>query len=313
MSDRILKYLVGTLVLLTVAWLAARMVSGLGGKAESAPFDLASMSDANIDSVVIVSAEGRVHLVAGDGWTVNGYDATAEAGATLTRALGQASVGNLVGRNPENHERLGVSETAGRTVTVYPRDAAPISFILGEQTQVLNQSYVRRPEEDEVYTLQGSLVTLVSRGPDDWRDKSILSAAREDIQRLEYEYPEESFALEVTPTGWTVEPSGATADASFVNSTISQLAGLRAIGFATDSVTSTLAWDSLTAELRVLGPGDFVLGELVFMKREEEQGVGYYVRRAGSPVVYTLSTFSGDQILKREGAFVGEVEDETSG
>jgi hypothetical protein len=153
----------------------------------------------------------------------------------------------------------------------------------------------------------------VGRGPDDWRDKSILQSAREDIQRLEYDYPDESFALELAPTGWTIEPSGATADPSFVNSTLSQLAGLRAIGFAADSVIPTLGWDSLTAELRVLGPGDIVLGELLFMKREDEQGVGYYVRRAGSPVVYTLSTFSGDQILKREAAYIGEAEDETSG
>ena len=313
MSDRILEYLVGALVLLIVAWLVARVVSGLGGEAESAPFDLASLSDAEIDSVVIASSEGVIHLVASDAWTVNGYDATAEAGATLTRALGQARTGNLVGRNPENHARLGVTEAAGRTVTVYPAGSSPVSFIVGEQTQVLNQSYVRQPEEDEVYTLQGSLVTLVSRGPDDWRDKGILQAAREDIQRLEYDYPDESFALELAPTGWTIEPSGTAADPASVNNTLSQLARLRAIGFAADSVIPTLTWDSLTAKLRVLGPGDFVLGELMFKKREEEQGVGFYIRRVGSPVVYTLSTFSGDQILKRASAFVGEAEDEISG
>jgi len=218
-----------------------------------------------------------------------------------------------VGRNPENHARLGVTEAAGRTVTVYPAGSSPVSFIVGEQTQVLNQSYVRQPEEDEVYTLQGSLVTLVSRGPDDWRDKGILQAAREDIQRLEYDYPDESFALELAPTGWTIEPSGTAADPASVNNTLSQLARLRAIGFAADSVIPTLTWDSLTAKLRVLGPGDFVLGELMFKKREEEQGVGFYIRRVGSPVVYTLSTFSGDQILKRASAFVGEAEDEISG
>jgi hypothetical protein len=313
MSDRILKVLVGALAVLIVAWLGARLIASLGGEAESAEFELASLSEAEIDSVVIVSSEGMVHLVAGEAWTVNGYDATTEAGETLTRALGQSRIGNLVGRNPENHARLGVTDEAGRTVTVYPRGGSPVPFIVGGQTQVLNQSYVRRPDEDEVYTLQGSLVTLVGRGPDDWRDKSILQSAREDIQRLEYDYPDESFALELAPTGWTIEPSGATADPSFVNSTLSQLAGLRAIGFAADSVIPTLGWDSLTAELRVLGPGDFVLGELLFMKREDEQGVGYYVRRAGSPVVYTLSTFSGDQILKREAAYIGEAEDETSG
>ena len=313
MSDRILEYLVGALVLLIVAWLAVRVVSGLGGEAESASFDLASIAEAEIDSVVIASPDGMVRLVAGDGWSVNGYDATAEAGATLRRALEQARIGQLVGRNPENHERLGVTQTAGRTVTVYPTGTSPVSFIVGEQTRVLNQSYVRRPEEDEVYTLQGSLVTLMGRGPDDWRDKGIFQAAREDIQRLEYDYPDESFALQLAPTGWMIAPAGASADPASVNSALSQLAGLRAIGFAADSVIPTLAWDSVTAEVRVLGPGDFVLGELMFKKREEEQGVGYYVRRVGSPVVYTLSTFSGDQILKRESAFVGEAEDETSG
>ncbi len=313
MSDRLLKVLVGALALLIAAWLGARLISGMGGEAESAPFEIASLGAGEIDSVVIASSGGTVHLVAGDGWTVNGYDATAEAGATLTRAFEQASIGNLVGRNPDNHTRLGVTESAGRTVTVYLRGGSPVSFIVGSQTPALNQAYVRRPGEDEVYTLQGSLVTLMSRGADDWRDKSILQAGREDIERLEYEYPDESFALARGEAGWAVEPSGAAADPAAVNSTLSQLAGLRAIGFAADSVIAALSWHAPDAELRVLGPGDFELGTLMFMKREEEQGVGYLVRRAGSTVVYTLSTFTGDQILKRESAFVGEEEDETSG
>lgn len=299
MSTRLLKILLGVLGLLVVAWIVARSVSDPGDRTQPVSFGLPDDAEFEIDSVVIAFAGGNIRLVQSDGWTVNGFEAVAETGESLKRALDQARIGQLVSRNPSNHDRLGVT-AAGRFVKVYLERDLEMSFIVGNQAQVFDQAYVRRPDEDAVYTLEGSLVDLVNRGVDDWRDRAILAASRDDIQRVEITHPDETFALVRGASGWLVEPSGSAAASGAVANLLGQLAGLRAVGFAANSVVDTLSWDSATAEVRVLGPGEFLLGELAFLRREGE-GVGYYVRRAGSPVVYTVGSYTGDQILKRQG------------
>lgn len=298
MSDRLLKRLVGVLAVLVVAWALARFVGGFGGSA--APFDLAAVAGSELDSVIVAAAEDTIRLRAGDGWTVNGHEAAADAEQTLSRALQGAELGRLVGRNPENHERLGVTRAAGRRLTVYSGGTAQLSLVFGRRARAAGQVYVRRDGEDEVYTLQGSLVGLVNRDVDDWRDKEIIQADRDLVERIEYSYPDESFALARDSAGWQLEPSGAAADQNTVAGVLSILSGLLATGFADGSVVDTLTWEPPSGRLRLVGPDDAALGELFFLEHED---IGFYVRRAGSPIVYTISARTGDQLLKREAGF----------
>lgn len=306
MSDRLLKILAGVLVVLAVAWAAARFTSGSGGGAEGAPFSLALDEDAAIDSVVIATPDETVLLVADGDWTVNGYEAIADAGESLKKALAEAQVGQLVSRNPENHGRLGVEEGEGRRLTVYGGGQALLSVILGDRARGYRQAYVRRPDSDEVYTIQGSLISLASRPVTDWREKAILTFTRGDINGIEYTYGDTVLSLSRdTASNWHIGADGPAVDEAKLSGTLSQLAGLRAIGFAADSVVDTLTWEP-AARARVIGPGGAVLGDLTFLERAE--GVGYYVRRGNSPVVYTVSKYTGDQILKREGDLLPEPE-----
>jgi len=297
MSDRLLKILILALGALLLAWVVARSVATRGGGPEPAGFELAAAAALELDSVLIEAADQTVRLRAGDGWTVNGHEAIADAGESLKRALEEARVGGLVSRNPENHARLGVTEMTGRRLTVYAGGSAQLALIIGERARGFDQAYVRRIGEDEVYRLSGTLIGLARRAVDDWRDKEILAASREDIQRVEFTYPDQSFTLVRDSIAWHLEPSGAAVQSGVVSSLLGQLAGLRAIGFAADSVADTLSWDPPTARLRVQGPGGAQLGELIFLDRDD---VGYYLRRAGAPVVYTLNSYTGEQILKRE-------------
>ncbi len=298
MSTRRLMMLIGLLALFAAAWAVARFGLGRGGEADETGFDLAAHAELAIDSLIVASPQDTIRLRAGDPWTVNDYEALRTAGESVKRALEEARVGDLVSRNPENHGRLGVAEGEGRRLTLYAGAAEPLALIIGGRAQGFDEAYVRRPGDDEVYTLKGNLVNIANRDVDGWRNKTILSAVRGDIQRIEFTYPDESFALVRDSIGWRVEPSGATASPSELSRLLGALSELNAIGFAADSVTDTLTWEPPTARVRVLGPGDAELGELTFLRREEN--VGYYVRRRGAPTVYTLSAFNGDQVLKRE-------------
>jgi hypothetical protein len=298
MSDRLLKLLVGALAVLVVAWAAARFLSGRGERPRSAPFTLAADGDLEIDSAVVIAGDDTIRLRAGDGWTVNGYEAVPDAGESLERAIQQARIGRLVSRNPENHERLGVTEEKGRRLTVFADGAAAVSLIQGDRAGRFDRAYVRRPGEDEVYELEGTLVSLVNRRVDDWRNREILAASRDEVAQIEFTYPDASFALVRDSLGWRLEPSGARAKEDVVSSLLTQLTPLRAIGFAADSVADTLTWEPPAGRVRVLGPGDAELGAVTFIERSDV--TGYYVRRDGSPVVFTLSSWTGKQILKRE-------------
>jgi hypothetical protein len=177
--------------------------------------------------------------------------------------------------------------------------AARLSLLFGGRAGSWDEAYARRDGGAETYIMQGSLVSLAQRAVDDWRDRTVLSASADGIQRIELTYGDTSFALARDSAAWRLEPSGAAANGTEVSTLLGQLAELRAVSFAPDSVADTLTWEPVTAVVRVLGPGGAALGALEFLDRGD---AGYYVRRAGTPVVYTVSSYSGRQILKRESA-----------
>jgi hypothetical protein len=247
---------------------------------------------------------------AGGGWTVNGLEAVADVGATLESALDDARIGALASRNPENHERLGVAEGQGHRVSFFAGGRPQLEIVLGESTSGAGGRYVRRAGEDEVHVLRGNLVGLVRRGVDEWREKEILPAHADSIGRIEYVYPDTSFAVARDTAGWRLEPGGFTARAEEVAGILNQLAGLRALGFAEDTVADGLDWESPTARLRVLGVDGTELGTVMFLEREEP---GYFVRRADKPTVYTVSRFAGERILRRPTELIAGDEREESG
>lgn len=311
MSDRLVRNLIVALAVLAAGYALVRFVASRGDDPASAAFDLAAVAEVEIDSAVFVAGDERVALRGGSNWTVNGYEATPEAGDVLARALEQARMGQLVSRNPANHERLGVAEGQGRHLTIYAGGEGRLSLIVSEEGRSFDDAYVRRPGDDEVWLLRGNLADLTRKNVDGWRDKQIVSAVAEEIQRLEFVYPAETqiFTLVRDSAAWRVDPWGeeATGDVSRL---VREVASLRAIGFAPDSVAEALTWETPTAGVRALGPGGAMIAELAFIAKDD---TGYYVKRKDDPVIYSVSQFSGDQILKRAGDLISLEEPDTSG
>ena len=305
MSDRLVRNLIIALAALVAIYGIVRLVSGRGGVPES-PYELSSLAEAEIDSVVIQGEAETIRLWEDDGWKVNGYEAMPETGDALGRALEATRVGEVVSRNPENHQRLGVEEGQGRRLRVFAGGQERIELVVSGKGQSFDDAYVRRPDDEQVRVMRGNLVDLARRNVDGWRNKQILGASTADVQRVELTYSDTSFALARDSAAWLLRPSGDTASAQAADALAREVASLRAIGFAADSVIETLSWDEPAGQVRVLGAGDVELGELTFLARETS---GYYVKRADKPVVYTLSQYSGDQILKRPDELVASTDE----
>ena len=296
MSTRRLKILLGVLGALVLAWVVARLVTG-GGGVPSQPLALASESNVKLDSVVVATKTDTVRLRAGaEGWTVNGAQAMPEAGESLSKALQEARIGQLVSRNPDNFERLGVADGEGHAVTFFGGGKPETKLILGESAGGPDGAYVRRADEKAVYLLHGTLPNLLRRDVEDWRNKDIVSAARDDVGRIEFQYASDTFAVARDSTAWKLEPGDAKARADEVNRVLGQLTSLRALGFAADSVADTLSWTDAAGTVRLLGPDGASLAEVTFLKRADN---GYYVRRSDKPTVYTVSQYTGDGVLKQ--------------
>lgn len=302
MSERRLKLLMAALAIGILVYVGLRVATD-GGEPPSEPLTLESAGVETLDSVIVESAEDTVRLRGGEGWAVNGREAVADAGETLQNALQDARVGQLVSRNPENHDRLGVAEGQGHLARFYVGDTARLSLILGDAAGGFGDAYVRRAGDDEVHVLEGTLVNLLRRGVEDWRNKEILATAREDVQAIEFAYPEETFRAVRDSAAWRLEPGGVEVRSDAIAPLLSQLVNLRALGFAADSVADGLDWTAATARVRVVGPGGSDLAELSFLAREEN---GYFARRSDKPVVYTVSQFTGDQILKKRDELIAD-------
>ncbi|MEE8148388.1 MAG: DUF4340 domain-containing protein [Longimicrobiales bacterium] len=296
MSDRLVKNLVIALAILAAGYGIVRVIAGRASGGPSASFNLASLAEVEIDSVHIVSASDTIRLGGGSEWTVNGYEAIPESGDAFSRALEQTRVGEVVSRNPENHRRLGIADGQGRVLTIYAGDAESMALLISDKGQTFDDAYVRRLDDAEVRVVRGNLVDLVRRNVEGWRNKQILGLTADDIQRLEFSFPDEEFAAVRDSTGWHFEPSGATASAD-IDRVVREVASLRGIGFAPDAEADTLSWESPAGGVILFGPGGAELGEVSFLARSTS---GYFVRLAGKPVVFTLSQYSGDQVLKRE-------------
>lgn len=315
MSERGLRILLAILAVLVAGWIIAEVVTRDRAEAPSEPLALASAAEASLDSVIVMSGTDTVRLrAAGDSWMVNGKEAERDAGTSLAEALESARIGQLVSRNPENHERLGVAADQGHQAGFYAGGAERLSIILGERAGNFDAGYVRRTGEAEVYELRGTLISLIRRDPDAWRNREILSVERENVTRVELAIRDstraDTFALVRDSATWRLEPEGLEARSDAISSMLGQLAQLRAIGFAADSIVEELSWESPTARVTVYGPDpSAALAELWFLDREE---TGYFVRRADGSVVFTISQFTGDQVLPAREDLVA-VDDEAEG
>lgn len=66
-------------------------------------------------------------------------------------------------------------------------------------------TYVRKADDQEVYTVDGFLESAFNRGFDDWRDKTLLRLKADDIKRIRFNYPDSGFVAEKNNGKWMID------------------------------------------------------------------------------------------------------------
>lgn len=214
-----------TLAIVFAGTLVLALASTWGGNsASSAAFEqqLLAIDTAQVQAVQVDRFDApSIRLERSNGtWTVvptdtsTTYPASSQAVQGMLETFSSLEVGAVATRQSDKHPRYGVDSTGVRVTMLGPNDTALGELIVG-RTQMQNPpsggqsqnplqrmkqkrrqrtilTYVRSPNTPDVYSVEQSLRPVATRGVEDWREKTIWSIDRSQIQDIKFSYPADS-------------------------------------------------------------------------------------------------------------------------
>ncbi len=287
MSEKTLKQAIYFLAAVTALYLLTTLLNQGGSSASPGDAsNLAAVLSVQEDAVdrIVVSGPQRRHTLerGADGWTVDGFEADSTAISRFWEALAGSEVGQVAATNPANHARLGVTADSAWNLSL-----GDASILLGHAGPQFGTAYARLPDEETVYLLRGDLRSAATRPLIDWRDKLVLAVDTSAVAAVEVTSGGETRRWERADTLWTV--GGDPADETAVRNLLQELAGLRATGFAADSVTMKADPDR---HVRVLDAQGRELGTLAL-----DEGDGNLRAFSDqSPYVFEVPSWRADRV-----------------
>lgn len=299
MTERQVKWIFGVLALLIAVYVGVQWAGGRD--ADGGRLGLAAAVDGPPEVVRLLRADGdsvRLEIRRDTAW-VNGFPADSAAVASLFAALDAAEAEELVSRNPDNFGRLGVTEEEADRVVIGPAASPAFTFLLGGSGR--GGRFVRKPDAERVYLLEGSAATSLGRGLSRWRNRAIASVDTGRVSRLLLERDGQRTTFVRDSAGWRAAGSGSV-DAPEAGTVLDELVELRASSSVpADSALRAADFGSPDALLRAWSSADGGGAPLLELRlvRAGEDG-GYLVRRGDSPYVYPLADYRVDRLFPDE-------------
>jgi len=234
MSSRTLSQLIAAAGCLLAIWFLLARVPWGSGDAESENSEdwgsfFSRLNRVTASAVQVDGPDGSKRL-ANDGsrWTIEGLPTDSGTVARFWVAVEEASTPSLVGRNPENHARLGLTPGDAFTLT-FELEGETRTLLIGAEGPVGGSNFIRRPDADDAYLLDANLRNYLARSVSEWRDRRVVMADTAEASRIEIRGPEDSFVLSRGDSAWTLA-DGSGADAGAIQGLLEELATLRSNG-----------------------------------------------------------------------------------
>ncbi len=227
MSQKALSRLLLALGIVVVLWAGATLLSRRGGSGAptgeiTAFFD--GVDSSTVTDVKIANDGDTIELEPqGDTWQVNGFKADSGTVARFFQAIRDTKVGSLAASNPANHARMGVSQDSAGTLALSV-GGSERTLLLGKAGPRASTVYARLPDEDDVYLLDSSLRSSLTRGLDDWRNRRMLAIDTSQVARIDVTRDDDAYTLVRGDSAWTFE-DGAGTDSVKVQGILGQLGG----------------------------------------------------------------------------------------
>ena len=262
MNSRQVGVVLGVLIAIAVAGLVVRVVTS--EPQEVVLSGLLPLSQDVVTKVKISTPQDGLEATLerrgeGASWTVQNQPAFQPKLDAFWQAVSDIeSSAQLIAMNPNNHERMGVSDDSATVVSFLLGDFEQEKLLIGTWSPQVGLCYVRRSGNDEVYGVPCpspiTAMDIFDPRPDGWLDPVILNIPRSEIETLTFEYPGDQFDLTFTGADWVVgdEAGEVPADLARVDSVLRVIELLFAEGFATAEESEGLRFDNPTASVRVV-------------------------------------------------------------
>jgi uncharacterized protein DUF4340 len=295
MSARQLARLGLVFLALVLLWGAAALTRRAGGSAGSHDsLTLPPVARNAVDTVTLVKGSDTTVLARIDSshWTANGHPASMSAVGELLDALADTTrSSDLVAEQRSTQASLGVDSTGGTHARARGHGRTLLEVIAGNRAADFSGGYLRLPNQDRTWEVQGRLVESLTRSPDGWRDHRIAAVADDSVGTIEVSRGARRYTLRREGKGWTLAPGGA-ADTAAVTQLLEASRTVEATGFASPAQADSARFAPPDRRTRLLRKDGTAMITLLF----DSTAAGYWVKADTGRTIYRMDGYSVDRL-----------------
>jgi hypothetical protein len=246
---------------------------------------------------VVLRRQGDTWLIATEG----NQPVDPKITTQLMEAMDKLSSKTLISLSRETHAGFEVDST-GFTVR-FTQGTKPVAeFIVGKPGPDYMSTYIRPVNGDKVYLVPTYLRTVVDRGPETWRNRTILEVDQAKIASYTTRNAKETVTVEKGKDGeWNITaPTQEKARADIVGMVLRSLATLRAAGFADSSVSgasSGLDADTTAVVIKMEDGTSHTIRVGAANTANQR-----YTRKEGDPVIYLVPAGRWNSVFRTAAA-----------
>jgi hypothetical protein len=292
MSSGLLRRIAVALGVLVVMWLTLRVVRDFT-RQEGATLPPVRIDTAEVDTIRIERPADTIQLTRdGASWSVNGYPAIgARVAEALDAATDTTAAPELVAENPTSHQQLGLDSAQARSLTILTGPSTALTYLVGKRGASFASAYIRRPGRNNVFQVNGTLVDVVERSVEDWRDRTIVRTDPDSLGAIEVEWKGGSYRLTRRDTTWVLGDN-LPADAAAVNRLTARYRTLETNGFVTAAESDSADFAFPDRRVRLLDLKRQAMATLLF----DSTASGFWVRRDTVSTVFRLDRATVEQL-----------------
>ena len=223
---------------------------------------------------------------------------------TMTRALGELRVIDVISEKASAHGKFEVDDASGIDVTVLGGGSELLHVIVGASSNGV--TFIRYPDKNEVYRMKGSFKYNFDRSIKSLREKTIIKADVENVKTATFGSGDEALVLEKTGTGkdLSVKPLGRDIpnfDAPKATGVLRTLVNLNAVGFVDEPVTeevSGLGPDAFTVTLEAIEE-DKPYKAVLTLGNKVEDKAQTYAKTSASDQIFLISEYTAKRLYAK--------------
>jgi hypothetical protein len=303
--------------------------------------ELETLKVDDLDKIEITKPDLTITLVKKDSkWLIDpqGYPTDEEKIKKISETVSGLTLTDLVSK-AKNYSRYHLHKDKAISVKAYQKDKIVRQFEIGKAAPTYGHTYVKLKDDTNVYHAHESFRNDFDKKIDDLRDKTVMKLDKNEITGLEVdkEGAKYSFTRKVeTPTppaplkpedkkdekqpetvtppqkqeeviSWLL-PDGKKGKTSEVDSLIGQFTDLSCDKYIENKTKEDFKDQSPLYTIKLKGSKDFVL--TLYKKLEEGDDKGKYpVISSENPYPFLLSSYKGDQIMKKPEDLIEKTEE----